>query len=385
MNECGACRQKIEHKGFLHCQSCKGEYHHECLSMEKSYFNSLSKDYLQSWICPACTNSTRRKRNNCNTPVRSNMSAYGDASHDMSFEIDPSPTTSTHAQHAIQSSSLMPGSSSSQSSDPSLTMVNISKMMDEKLDTALSFYMSKLRTALKTDIEIMVRSEINEAVKEIKNDFSATTDYLTAEQNDLKTNIDRQNSVIQSLERENCDVKKQLQIVENKLSNIENLSRSLNIEIQAVPEDRNENVLSLFRKLCEVVNANIDESSVRACRRIAKMNPGSNRPRNILVTLSSPRQRDLVISSVHRYNKSHPDAMLNSTHLGLITHGISRIYVAEHLSPEIKSLHAETRKVAQTKNFKYVWVRYGKIYIRKDDSSSAVQVKNADQLKKITE
>lgn len=242
-----------------------------------------------------------------------------------------------------------------------------------------------LRAALKSDIEKMVQNQVKEAIKELKSDFTVTTDFLGSEQKDLQAKIVSQNVKIRDLEKENCDIKRQLIQVENKLCNMDNLSRSLNIEIQAVPENKNENLLALFHKLCDVIGVKIDDTSVRACRRVAKMNNGSSRPRNILVTLASPRQRDLIISSVHRYNKKHSDATLNSTHLGLPPTLASKIYVAEHLSPELKILHAETRKMAGSNNFKYVWVRFGKIYVRKDDSSSAINIKNQDSLKKLFE
>jgi hypothetical protein len=55
----------------------------------------------------------------------------------------------------------------------------------------------------------------------------------------------------------------------------------------------------------------------------------------------------------------------------------------EHLSPECKMLHAETRKVAKAKGFKFVWTRYGKIYVRKDENSDAIHIKDTNSLKKI--
>ncbi|CAG9794121.1 unnamed protein product [Diatraea saccharalis] len=195
--------------------------------------------------------------------------------------------------------------STSKSFDHSVTLEKISQLMDQKLNAALSYYTNNLRTDIKTDMENMVRNEIQLAVQGLKDEFLCTTDFICAEQKILKTQIDNQNTIIKELERDNNNLKIQLKQVESKLSTICNLSRNLNLEIHAVPECKDENVILLFQKLCQVVGTNIDNLSVRACRRVAKMNLASKRPRNILVILSSSRQRDEIISAVHRYNKAH--------------------------------------------------------------------------------
>ncbi|XP_052753355.1 uncharacterized protein LOC128201195 [Galleria mellonella] len=160
---------------------------------------------------------------------------------------------------------------------------------------------------------------------------------------------------------------------------MEKISRSCNLEIQAVPENLNENLISLLKKLCETIKVPLEDIQIQACRRVAKMNRSSKRPRNILVTVSSPRLRDTILSSYMRYNKAHAKEPLNSSHLDLQGESC-RIYMAEHFSPECKILHLKTRQTASEKNYKYVWVKYGRIYVRKDDHSGAILIKNEDNL-----
>lgn len=163
---------------------------------------------------------------------------------------------------------------------------------------------------------------------------------------------------------------------------MEKISRNHNLELQAVPESKSENVLYLFNKLCDIVNMPIDPLHIQACRRIAKYNSSSNRPRSILVTLSSSSLRDKVISAVHRYNKKHPTETLNSR-LFDFPGETRKVYVTEHLSPEQKLLHAAARKFCKDKNYAYVWVNYGNIYVRKNDSAAAILMKTEDSLKNL--
>ncbi|XP_028156404.1 uncharacterized protein LOC114349987 [Ostrinia furnacalis] len=167
-----------------------------------------------------------------------------------------------------------------------------------------------------------------------------------------------------------------------RLVGIDKISRNCNIEIQAVPERKNENILAVLKKLIEVVKAPVEDGQISACRRVAKLNNASSRPRNIVVTFSTPRIRDLVLSATHRYHKTHTGNGLRTSDLD-IPGEPCRIYVTEHLSPEQKTLHAATRKTAKERNYKYVWVKYGQIYVRKDDSAGAILIHNLDSLDKL--
>ncbi|VVD06018.1 unnamed protein product [Leptidea sinapis] len=91
----------------------------------------------------------------------------------------------------------------------------------------------------------------------------------------------------------------------------EKISRDNNLEVQNVPEKKNENVQAIFLTLCKELQINLDDNDIRACRRVAKINASSNRPRNILITLVT------VLSAVHRFNKSHTQNKLNTTHMGI--------------------------------------------------------------------
>lgn len=112
------------------------------------------------------------------------------------------------------------------------------------------------------------------------------------------------------------------------------------------------------------------------------MNNNKSRPRSVIVKLRSPRCRDEFYSAITRYNKSHTDDKLNTSLLG---YGGSKepVYVSEHLSPTYKSLHAAARLKAKEKSYKFVWVRYGKIFVCKSENSGSILIKDEQCLEKI--
>ncbi|KAL4719909.1 hypothetical protein ACJJTC_005800 [Scirpophaga incertulas] len=225
-----------------------------------------------------------------------------------------------------------------------------------------------------------MRSFIGIEIQKLKSEFTVTTDFLAAEQKDLREEIQARREMIETLQTENSRLQKDVKSLEERLIAAEKLSRSKNIEIQAVPERKNEDLLRMFKKLCEAINLPLVDAEVHACRRVAKMDPKSDRPRNILVSLASPIIRDKILSAAARFNKASKNDPLSTKHLGMPdTH--QRIYVAEHLSPDCKQLYAAARRTARESGIAYVWVKHGRVYTRKDEKSGAVLIKNMDTLK----
>ncbi|XP_063380246.1 uncharacterized protein LOC134666869 [Cydia fagiglandana] len=299
--------------------------------------SSLSKGSLASLQCPSCTNVTRRRPGN--------LSPSNGAVSDK---------TNNNAQ--------------------AVTLDSISRLLDQKLAPS-STLMTNLRESLRADIKEMLAFEVDKSVQALKNEFTVTTDHISACQSDLQASLTAKVNEFKCLENKYQSLQNDMIALQSRLKTMEHMSRNLNVEIQAVPEGRHENLLELFNTLCASLGLQIADSDVRACRRVAKINPSSPRPRNIIVTLASPRLRDTLLSAAHRFNKANSSVKLGTTHMGL-QGDHSRIYVAEHLSPECKKLHAAARSFAKDRGFKYVWVRNSQVYIRKCDNSNAVHIRD---------
>lgn len=181
------------------------------------------------------------------------------------------------------------------------------------------------------------------------------------------------------MEHENKVLQSQVSDLNNRLNQFEQLSRDCNLEIQCVPERKSENLKTILHELTTTIDCKLPEHELLNFHRVARVNPQSTRPRSIVVRLSSPLVRDKLIAAVKSFNKSHVSDKLNTSHLGL--GGEKKpIYVCEHLSPSNKQLHAAVRKVTKDKNYQFVWVRNGRIFIRKDVNSKSYIVKDLEFL-----
>lgn len=386
------CNKKINSKDDqLVCLTCTGKYHRQCLNITKNEYVSLSSEALASWVCPACANiNTRRRGSNLNTPVGKKQLPVSELSLNMSLDqsLVEEPSASSYRVSNPPCHSRGDGEPVTMEKMSALLdlkiQTSVSALIDEKLQAQLSVSMASFRVALQDDIRKMVRSEIKSTVKELESQFTTTTDFICAEQESMKSQIEEKNNIIRTLEADCVKVQTDINALSGRLAGIETMSRSYNVEIQAVPESKAENLFTLLRNLCNTVGMALEDSQVVACRRIAKMDTKSDRPRNILVTLSSPRLRDTLLSMTRRYNKlksKTPTDMLNSSHLGLERN--SRVYVCEHLSPQCKQLYSETRRIAKDKKYTFVWVKFGRIFVRKDENSSPIHIKSHEHLNKL--
>lgn len=377
---CLGCKRAISKSELLSCITCKACYHYQCLNFDPSYFKSNIQELYRSWRCHLCANVTRRNRDD-NTPVGSPY-----RSNNIPVATTSSLTTSHLADMSCDESFSNTSSRSVESSDQcaqavtqtvdqeaTITMRQFSQLIDLKLND--------IRATLSLEIHEKVKSEIKAVTDTMKQDFSQTTDFLSSEQTDLKRNLNQASQRILELEAQKASLQSDMAKLEGRLCQIEKSSRCCNLEVQCIPERRNENLLTLFKKLCEQIKSPLSESDIRSCRRVAKLNPSSDRPRNVLVTLPSERHRDAIISAVKRYNKGNPKDLLNSGHMG-IAGDRKLIFVGEHLSKQCKDLHAAARRLAKEKCYKYTWVKFGRVYVRKDDTSPAIYIKDMLSLDK---
>lgn len=193
------------------------------------------------------------------------------------------------------------------------------------------------------------------------------------------------NSKVRSLEGENSRLLSVVSDLTRKVEQMEQLSRSCNIEVQCVPESKTENLLTTLNQLLRTVSCDLPDSSIMSIHRVPKLNSDSVRPRCVIAKLASPMIRDTVLAAVSKYNKTKksPEDKLSTHDLGL---GGTKtpVYVTEHLTPANKKLHAAARSVAKAKGYEYVWIRNGRIFIRKNNEASPLLVKSEEFLKTLT-
>lgn len=349
MKTCAACSVTALQNDYLECIRCVEAYHYLCLNYSAEEVSCMDNDAKTNWMCPNCR-SKQPKGDNSNTLVRPST-----------------PTGLAEATFNITRRKVQNVMTSSQNND-FVTRSDIQIIIREEMRAVMREFSNEINGNLNMRLR-----ELNDQMTEFKDSLG----FLSEQFDTLKTHIDDQGSKIKQLETENKSLRSDVQSLSNRVRQMDQLSRSANLEVQCVSEHRSENVVTIIKQLCNVVKYPIGDGDIAYCSRIAKTNPSSARPRSILVRFSNPRTRDSILAASIQYNKDHKNEKLNSSLLGLDDKK-TPIYVVENLTVENKSLHAAARLRAKQLNYKYVWVRGGRVYVRKSDTSEAVFVRDMD-------
>ncbi|CAB3261565.1 unnamed protein product [Arctia plantaginis] len=348
VTNCAGCLVPIKSKDRLQCISCHSFFDLPCADITERRFRSLSTEWKGNWKCPECC-SRIPNSDNANTPVARSTSK---ASVAVSSQSRGNITT------PIESPQIPPN------------------FVTE----------DRLREILKDEISSTIKSTIKQLITtEFKTIYDKITDYqesmtfLSKQYEDIRVRLDDTISCMNELKRDNERLKTTVSDLTGRLCSTELHMRECNVEVNGVPENRSENLINTIVQLTKVIESPLSSDDIHQVTRVAKLSRDSERPRAIVAKLRNPRTRDILLAAVTKFNKQNPQDKLSTSHLG-IGGTRSPVFVSEHLTPSNKHLHAAARKKAKELSYKFVWVRNGRVYVRKDENHQAISIRSEDSL-----
>lgn len=183
---------------------------------------------------------------------------------------------------------------------------------------------------------------------------------------------------IQHLEREKSTNMERLLSLERQFQDIHSHSRSTTIELRNVPFKENgketpAELVSILKDVGTVVNFELRPSDLRDIYRVPSKPGFSTTPSPIVADFVSVNMRYEFLSSVRSFNRSKNVKDKLNTHSIKITGNKMPIYVDERVSPPLRKLLFETRKVAK-ENRLICWHTNGRIYLRKNQDDKPFRV-----------
>ncbi|XP_047023445.1 uncharacterized protein LOC124645291 [Helicoverpa zea] len=245
----------------------------------------------------------------------------------------------------------------------------------------------------RSEIIEIIRTEISSAIKNaLSNEFAFMKEeilsfeqsikFMNAEFEDMTAKFKECNEEVKSLRSENSCLLKRITDMEARIGQLEQDARQNNIEIHCLPEHKRENLVNTVMQLSNVVSYPLTENEILSCSRVQKLNASTSQPRAVICKLPSKIKRDNLLGAISLYNRSNPNNKLNTKLLGY-GDKLSPVYVSEHLTKANKSLHAATRIAAKEKKYKFVWVRNGRVFVRKEEGSTVRTITSLECLKKL--
>lgn len=161
--------------------------------------------------------------------------------------------------------------------------------------------------------------------------------------------------------------------LENRINDIEQYSRIRNVEIKGVEEVRNENLKEIMTAISDKIGVRLESKDIEAIHRVN--NRKEKEPRDIIVQFKSREIKENLLLNRREKVKSN-----------LVTKGKNdnMIYINEHLTQHNKLIFWEARQKCRENNYRYVWTKNGKIFVRKTENERAYRINNIEDINKIS-
>lgn len=263
-------------------------------------------------------------------------------------------------------------------------MDNITKRKNPvaKTDDLVSISKESLRSIIKEEINAAF-SNINNTLMQLKTEVTDLQNNVMFMSEKYDSIIKRMSSVeektkaVSVLELEVKNLESQLKVAKVSIERQEQWSRRSNIEIIGLPEIKGENLINTLSKLATYAKCPFNpQSDIDFVTRVAHMNKDLKKPKPVVVRFLSRYKKDEFLSRLREIKD------LKACDIGY-SDNMYRIYFNEHLTSDSKILLNKVKKVAEEKQYKYVWVKNCSILARRNDTSPAIHISKEEDLKKL--
>lgn len=357
---CAACLQAIETRRFLTCCLCQQKYDIVCVNVpEKRFFNTMTAEHKSKWQCDACKNK-KPKKINSDTPVRQ-------------MEMESSVTTRKRANI--------------KSAVPPLPSPSLSPCATEGATVAPSEHDQNNYELL---IELRLLREEMKAVRTEMQEFRTTINNLTTTVEVCNRRIDELAERVNAVENHQCGASTDTTALERTIADLKidlnDRDQELlcnDIEIAGLPEEKNENCCHTALTVAQKLGVHIEEGDLVSAERVGPIRRTQSseevagRPRPLVLRLTRRALRDRLLAAA-RVRRG------TTTPAGIASGSTARpFYVNERLTPTNRQLFYKARAETSRLEWKYVWTREGKIYVRKGDGEPRFRLRSEADLAKI--
>lgn len=351
------CKQEITlNMQTLCCQVCKGISHQECILPPGTPL--LTRSEKRHWVCPDCRSKTKRKADNTNTPVKGSKGSLSESTvivNDLNkdaIDIEKSNHDLGERDHDLKKE-----------------FHDFKEEIKQMIISLFSTQEKELR-------------EINISQKQIQNtnqNIERSIAFLTAQNEELKKRIT-------TLEGQAVEDRKCMAILEDRIEDLQRGSRKSNIEIKNVPKQKNETkneLTEMILCLSNNIGSTINKSDIKDIFR-ARGKKDTTQNSTIIIELSSTLLKTDLLKKCKEFNVKQK-TKLCAKHLGLRTNEDTPIYISEQLTAKGSRLYYLARDLSKTKEYKYCWTAYGKVFVRKDDNSPTTSIYSEAQVQQLSQ
>jgi hypothetical protein len=211
-------------------------------------------------------------------------------------------------------------------------------------------------------------------------ELTKSLEFLSSKFDELFANSNVVEASNKSLQQENQLLRSQVSNLENttaqissNLNDLDQYIRRDTLEIKGIAVQRDDNTDDLVCSVAALVNVHMQPEDITISHRL-KVPRDANTPPTIIVKFVQRSLRDkLYFAKKYLRDKSTSD-------LNIWQSATNKIFVSENLTPKNNLLFKKCLAVKKSKNYRFIWTQYGKIYLRKNSNSSAILISKAEDL-----
>lgn len=256
------------------------------------------------------------------------------------------------------------------------------------IDKALATLTTNMQS-MKDDLMKKIDSSILEIVGDLRKDikhiekelekFKTTNEDL---QNELELIKKEKNATVDTVREivvQNGVLKTELDKTRDSINKINQHALSNCIEIGNVPQTQ-EDLPQVAKIILENLGMNPADHEISSIYRKGGKPENSGLPKPIIVKFSSKKSRDTVLQK-SRKTRVLTSLFSKQNENGSIVNGDGRIvYISEHLTAANKYIHKRARELKREGLIKFVWIRNGIIFTKKEENCPPIIIANIKQL-----
>ena len=272
-------------------------------------------------------------------------------------------------------------------------MENIGSLVTEKCKEilekhCLSDSLSVPATSDLNAISISIES-LKHELKVLKNRTDHTigsVSYLARECDDFLEKISKISSINESLAKEIKSIECRQFKSEQQLDQLEQYGRRENLEIHGIPVMRNENTNQIIKAVATSINVELNDSQISTSHRLIQSQSSSSnsqqqaknhvnrQPPPIIVRFNNRDKRNEIFRrrKMLRRNPEMRSIFASET-----------VTIKENLTTYRKMIYDAANSAKKDLNFKFLWTSQGRIRLRRDSVSEAINVSSLSDLDRI--
>lgn len=252
----------------------------------------------------------------------------------------------------------------------------------DKEIAAVNFDSHTLRQILEKLSKLDTVADDIKDVKESIGFMSDKYDELLSEVQDIKKINEENKRDITRLRNENEHLYHLIKIANESVIELEQKLRSNQIEVHGIAYNEKENIKEIITTLARELRIPINQNDIVTVTRMipnkkntAAGHTGQKKPPPILV-----RFRDDTYTSAWLEKRK---TGLNSSNI-VGGSSLEQIYINENLCPRLKEIFWNARVQGKKLNYKFIWMKGGMIFMKRDEGSKPVRIKSVDDIPAVT-